>query len=42
MKISSLPKRGIYEVNFSYHSKMGGYFVFNLWRMSNHVEKKKS
>ena len=25
MKISSLPKREIYEVNFGYHSKMGGY-----------------
>ena len=48
MKISNLPKVGIYEVNFGYHSKMEGYtevicnFVFNLWRMSNHVEKKKS
>jgi hypothetical protein len=25
MRISNLPKREIYEVNFGYHSKMGGY-----------------
>ena len=25
MKISNLPKVGIYEVNFGYHSKMGEY-----------------
>lgn len=25
MRISSLPKGCIYEVNFVYHSKMGGY-----------------
>jgi hypothetical protein len=25
MKISNLPKGGIYEVNFGYHSKMRGY-----------------
>lgn len=25
MKVSSLLKGGIYEVNFGYHSKLGGY-----------------
>ena len=25
MKISSLPKGGIYEVSFGYHSKLDGY-----------------
>ncbi len=27
MKISNLLKGGIYEVNFGYHSKLGGYMT---------------
>ena len=30
MKISSLLRGGIYEVNFGYHSKMGGYTTLML------------